>query len=188
MFSKYGNPKFADEKLEEFSAAFREKYAVTLLESHLSLVLRKKTNFIGSKALNFAIKYVGQSTKMPLTMNKLKPFVEKLLYDVIVAPIMLITHRDVTLFKEDPIEYVRKQNDFTETLFAPKNTAVDLLLYLCKYKSTKKSKQPDYLEGFLQFCAKNLQQYSQAVATGQALDWRVKESILYAIGSLFEEI
>lgn len=45
---------------------------------------------------------------MPLTMNIMKPYVEKLLYEVIISPIMLITHRDVTLFKEDPIEYVRK--------------------------------------------------------------------------------
>jgi hypothetical protein len=140
MFSKYGNPKFADEKLEDFSKAFRDTFVVPLLESHLTLVLRRKTNFIGSKALNFAIKYVGQATKMPISMAKLKPFVEKLLYEVIVAPVMLLTHRDISLFKEDPIEYVRKQNDFTETLFAPKNTAVDLLMYLCKYKSAKKQK------------------------------------------------
>lgn len=79
-----------------------------MLESHLQLVLKRKTHFVGSKALNFGIKYVSQSTKMPATMIKLKPFLEKLLTDVIVMPIMLLTHKDVTLFKEDPIEYVRK--------------------------------------------------------------------------------
>ncbi len=77
---------------------------------------------------------------------------------------MLITHKDISLFKEDPIEYVRKQYDFTETLFAPKNNAVDLLMYFCKYKSGKKSKQPDYLKNFLQFCAVSLTQYAQAQA------------------------
>lgn len=41
-------------------------------------------------------------------MTKLKPFVERLLYEVIITPIMLITHKDVSLFKEDPIEYIRK--------------------------------------------------------------------------------
>ena len=41
LFSKYGNPKFADEKYEAFSAAFREKYVLPLLESHLQLVLRR---------------------------------------------------------------------------------------------------------------------------------------------------
>ena len=90
---------------------------------------------------------------MPLTMNKLLPFVEKLLFEIIVAPIMLITHRDVTIYNDDPIEYIRKQTDFTETLSSPKNTALDLLLYLCKYKSSKKAKQPDFLKKFLMFCA-----------------------------------
>ena len=74
---------------------------------------------------------------------------------------MYITHKDVTLYKEDPIEFVRKQNDFTETLFSPKNTVVDLLTYLCQYKSVKKAKRPDYLHKFLQFCVNGLNEYSQ---------------------------
>ena len=35
MFSKYGNPKFVDEKFEDFSGRFKETFAVPLLESHL---------------------------------------------------------------------------------------------------------------------------------------------------------
>ena len=41
LFSKYGNPKFSDERFEEFSKAFRSKYAIPLLESHLAVVLRR---------------------------------------------------------------------------------------------------------------------------------------------------
>lgn len=108
LFSKYGNSKHADNKYAKISQLFTEKYSLMLLESHLQQVLKKKTNFVGSKALNFSLKYVSQSTKMKLTMDKLKPFVEKLLYDVIVTPIMLITHRDITVYSDDPIEYVRK--------------------------------------------------------------------------------
>jgi hypothetical protein len=93
-------------------------------------------------------------------MNMLKPYVENLLYETII-PIMLVSHKDVTLYKEDSIEYIRKQLDFTETLFSPKNTVVDLLIYLCNYKSVKKSKKPDYLNNFLSFCANNLNQYAQ---------------------------
>lgn len=69
--------------------------------------------------MNFAIKYVSQATKLATTMKILKPFVENLLFETII-PIMLITHKDVVLFKEDPIEYIRKQNDFTDTMFNPK--------------------------------------------------------------------
>jgi len=56
-------------------------------------------------------------------MTKLKPFVERLLYEVIIEPIMLITRNGVSLFNEDPIKY----NDFSETLFAVKKNSVQLL-------------------------------------------------------------
>ena len=107
MFSKYGNVKFVDEKFEEFSKKFYSTYAVPLLESHLQLVFRRKTHFVGSKALNFAVKYVSASTKLENTMKMIKPFVENLLYEIII-PLMKPTHKDVTLFKEDAIEYIRK--------------------------------------------------------------------------------
>ena len=109
--SKYGNPKFVDQEREAFSKMFQDKYAVPLLESHLALVFKRKTHFVGSKTLNFAIKYVSAATKIQITMDKLKPFVENLLYETII-PIMLVTQKDVTLYKDDPIEYIRKQLDF----------------------------------------------------------------------------
>lgn len=183
IFAKYGNPKFVDKKFEAFSQRFYNDFSGPLLESHLQIVFRRKTHFVGSKTLNFAIKYLSSSTKLEKTMALLKPFAENLLYETII-PIMLVTHKDVTLYKEDPIEFIRKQLDFTETLFSPKNTVVDLLIYLCSYKSNKKNKKPDFLHSFLQYCATNLNQYKEQPNP----DWRIKEAILYAIGSLREKI
>jgi hypothetical protein len=40
-------------------------------------------------------------------MNVLMQYVENLLFETII-PIMLITHKDVIMFKEDRIEYIRK--------------------------------------------------------------------------------
>ena len=71
-------------------------------------MFRRKTNFVGSKALNFAIKYLSSSTKIEKTMEMLKPFIDNLLYTTII-PIMLITHKDVTQYKDDEVEYIRKQ-------------------------------------------------------------------------------
>ena len=133
-----------------------------LLESHLQLMFRRKSGFVGSKTLNFNIKFVAASTKLPRTMTKLLPFIENILYET-VMPIMLVTHKDVMLFDEDPIEYIRKQLDFTETLFMPKNTVIDLLQYICSYISTPKTKgkkvkrKPDYLFPFLNFVVNNMQ-------------------------------
>jgi len=84
-------------------------------------------------------------------MEKLKPFVTNILYDTVI-PILFVTQRDLTKFETEPVEFIRSQYDFTETLFQPKNQIQDLLCYLCKYSSQKKKKnqkkrpRPDYLD------------------------------------------
>jgi hypothetical protein len=119
---KYGDPSIVEDKvlIKSFANNFSVKYAMPLLESHLQIVLARKNTFQGSKALSFAIKFLSNCTKREATMEKLKPFVENLLFDTIV-PILYITERDVSTFNSDPIEYIRNQYDFTETLFQPKN-------------------------------------------------------------------
>ena len=106
--SKYGNPKFVDEKFTPFSNKFQNMYAIPLLQVHLKLVLYRKTNFVGSKCLNFNIKYLSSSTKIDVTMEHLKPYVNNLLYETII-PIMLMTQKDIKLYEEDSIEYIRRQ-------------------------------------------------------------------------------
>ena len=79
---------------------------MNLLESHLQIMFAKKNQFVGSKALNFAIKFTSASTKQQITMEKIKPFVEDILQNIIV-PIMFTSEQDVELFTNEPIEYIR---------------------------------------------------------------------------------
>lgn len=124
-------------------------------------------------------------------MEKLKPYVENILYDTII-PIMFITEKDMSTFNNDPIEYIRNQYDFTETLFQPKNQVQDLLCYLCKYSSEKKKKKksvkPDYLHKFLSFAVKNLNDYQEMIKSGQGADFRIKEALMFAISCIIDEI
>ena len=71
-------------------------------------MFKRKTHFVGSKTLNFVIKLVTTATKVKLTMDKMIPFIENILYETVV-PLMLTSNRDLQLFEEDPIEYIRKQ-------------------------------------------------------------------------------
>jgi hypothetical protein len=59
MFIKYGNPKIVEEK-----EAFWEKYNILLLECHLKSFFAKKDQFVGTKTLSFAIKFIGAATKI----------------------------------------------------------------------------------------------------------------------------
>lgn len=70
-------------------------------------MFKKKTNFVGSKTLNFVIKLVTTATKVKLTMDKMLPFIDNILYETVI-PLMLTSSRDQELFEQDPIEYIRK--------------------------------------------------------------------------------
>ena len=191
---KYGNPSIVEDTtlIKSFANNFSFKYNIPLLESHLQLLFSRKQNHVGSKALNFSIKFLSASTKLENTMEKMRPFVENILYDTIV-PILFITHKDLQQYENDPIEYIRAQYDFTETMFHPKNQVQDLLMYLCKYSSEKKKKgkkrpRPDYLHQFLEFTVKNLNEYAEKINSGQGADWRIKEALMFAILTLRDEI
>lgn len=167
LFSKYGNIIYNKDEFADFNKYFIDNFAENLLESHLQLMFSRKTQFVGSKCLNFNIKFVSSSIKIPKTMAKLKPFIENIMYETAI-PIMMATERDLTLFNDDPIEYIRKQEDFTETLYMPKNTTIDLLQYICMYKSggDSSSVKPDYLFPFLNYAVNNMKNYKQLQQTG----------------------
>ena len=95
LFSKYANPKWTTENSEEeaWSKHFQQNYAETLCESHLQLMFKRKTHFVGSKTLNFVIKLVSSATKIPTTMNKMLPFIDNILYETAI-PLMIVSNRD----------------------------------------------------------------------------------------------
>lgn len=99
LFSKYGNSVNTKDhdQFAAFGVYFSSNFNLTLLESHLQLMFSRKTNFVGSKCLNFNIKVVSAAVKIEQTMTKLKPYIDNILYDMAV-PIMLVSHRDINLF------------------------------------------------------------------------------------------
>jgi hypothetical protein len=120
VFVKYGDPIIVEEGARAFADNFAAKYTLSLFESNLQLLFSKKTSFVGSKCLNFAIKFISKCSQLKTTMENLKPFVETILFDCVI-PIMFVTQKDMETFENDGVEYIRNIYDFTETLFQPKN-------------------------------------------------------------------
>ena len=126
-----------------------------LLESHLKLVFKKKTNFVGSRTLNFNLKLIKQSIKIAGLKEKLIPFVDTILYEIVI-PLLIMSNKDIQQFEEDPIEYIRSLFDFLESIFMPKNTTIELLVGICNIKPQKGRKvKPTYLVPFLTFATNN---------------------------------
>ena len=114
MFTKYSVPAKIDDWLRPFAKSYMDKHFSPLLESHLQLIFARKTGFVGSKALNYAFKYITGCTHTHNTMATLKPFVNNILYDTII-PLMLITENDIEIFETEPTEYIRDQYSYAET-------------------------------------------------------------------------
>lgn len=96
LFMRYANmAKYANHTNndKQWCTFFIENFSETLCESHLQLMFKRKTHFVGFKALNFVIKLVSQATKVERTMAKMLPFVENILYETAI-PLMFVTNRD----------------------------------------------------------------------------------------------
>ena len=191
LFSKYGTTKnrAPSDFHQAFCANFVETLVPTLLDSHLQLVFRKKTNFVGSIALSYAIQFLEHASRVPLTMSIMEPYIENILYETTI-PVIMVTGLDAFLFIEDPVEFVRRQSDSSETLFSYRQKMISFMYTLCAYKRDKNDYSPVYLHKFLEFCVTNLHQYSAQLQEnqGQEMDWRIKEAIMHVIGSLCDLI
>lgn len=102
-------------------------------------------------------------------------------------------------FEEDPREYINSQYDFMESSMSPKAQACELLTELCKYssivkkvkkngKTVKKRGKPDYMHAFIEFVVQHLNEYKERVNTNQQVDWRIKEALIFAIGTIKDEL
>ena len=143
-----------------------------LLEPHMKILFSRRQNFVGSKCLNFVIKFVLTSARMDFTMAMLKPYIPDILHDTIL-PITFLTQEDMQTFESEPIEYIQSSSDFNETVFRPRNQVSVLLRHLTGYSSSSlgtldrnmlpkddaRRTPPDYLHGFVEFVVKNLRDY-----------------------------
>jgi len=55
-------------------------------------------------------------------------------------------------------------------------------------KNKKKKGKPLFLQPFLQYAVKNLNEYNSQFSMGNKPDWRIKEALMYSIGSIRDEI
>lgn len=138
--NRYGNVTKNTQKKEmvAFCEEFDNNYALPILQSHLNIVLAKKTNFVGTKTLSSALKLVTISLKTQRTRLMIQDKIGTLLYDVCL-PLMLITQHEYMLWQENPIEYVRYQVDQSNT-FNPKKQAKNLIKVICSIKQNKREK------------------------------------------------
>jgi hypothetical protein len=94
---------------------------------------------------------------------------------------MLLTEKDIEDFEADPIEFVRKTRDTSPTAYSAKNSVLEMISHVTRFKSSKDEKEfPDYLEVYFQYCIDNLSEYMKQ----ESPDYRIKDALLLNIGQM----
>ena len=110
--NRYGNNKsgFRQNAKANFCLQIDQKYVQPLLDSHLKILNAKKTQFVGIKTLNYALRFVGIALKTAKTRKMCQEHIELILFQL-TLPLLLLTEAECNIWNENPIEYVRLQVD-----------------------------------------------------------------------------
>lgn len=150
----------------------------SVLKCHLGIILKKRTNFVGTKTLCSALKTVQIAIKYNKTRRLIQDHINVILYEISL-PLMLIGQAEYVSWSDNPIEYVRQQVDQSNP-FNAKSIVKLLVRQICGIRASRKQRVSEYLQAYLQVLATNLEQPSE--------DFRVKEAILHSLGNLADLI
>lgn len=134
-------------QLRAFSEYFEQNHVAPVLQSHLAIILAKRTNFVGTKTLCGALKTVQIGLKFRPTRQLIQDHINAIMYEISL-PLMLITQADVDLWQENPIEYVRTQVDQSNP-FNVRSIVKLLVQQVCMIKQSKKEKVSQHLQAYL---------------------------------------
>lgn len=128
------------------------------------------------KVVHYAMKYIYYALSFESTLNVLTPIMDRLLFGVIFR-LTFLTRHDEKIWKEDPEEYIRKEEDVSQITTDNKNLALDLLEKLCKDKKT--GCMMKMLKYFHSVFTMNVDPYDNS-----APSIIVKEAVLRTMGTL----
>eukprot|EP00762_Andalucia_godoyi_P006639 ANDGO_06204.mRNA.1 Importin beta-like SAD2 len=130
MLIRYGNPKTASKEYKPFSERFMSTYACSFLDVFLSIIAATVHHSIPPKIVNFALNYTAHALQLAITFKKIKPMLPQLLFEYC-FPIICLNKEDFQLFEENPVEYIRRQNDIMDEYENPSKTAMNLFTEVC---------------------------------------------------------
>ena len=185
IFQKYGNPKFAQKELKEFSKFVQDNLAQGLLTINIQILQDSKQKFVHPHTLSLAFRYIAETVKHPKFNSMIKQSLTDLLQNC-AFPLLQISPSNAQLWDLDPREFSRLLFEEDENCdYDPRYAALTLIDTACSEELYLDSKEGSYhpiLAEFLGFL-------------GTTLDKSIKENkprafdaAQYAIGKLEEEI
>ena len=129
-----GNKRIYTNKrsLDSFFLEFEQNYVTDLCNSHLKILLARKTQFVGTKTLNSALRFVATALGKAKVRRMCQEHIQTILYEL-TLPLMLVTQQEFELWTSDAVEYVRLQVDRSNA-YNVKRTNQELIKTICNIR------------------------------------------------------
>jgi len=167
-FQRNANAAYLEAGMKALTDFFVSTYSLPVTRTVLALVLRAD-RFLPNIVLNYLFKFLTQAIKVQQTAAEVKSQVVPLVSQVIMPRVCRVPS-DEEVWRENPVEFIRKENDLGRAYYSAKSAALDLLVALCGDKNL--------LVGFMTFL-------SEALPGASLLG---KEALLLAVGSLADQL
>lgn len=82
---------------DRFFTEFDTNYAAKLCNSHLNILLSKKEQFVGTKSLNSALRFVSMAIKTNKMRKMCQPHIQTILYDL-TLPLLLVSQYEMYIW------------------------------------------------------------------------------------------
>jgi hypothetical protein len=176
FIQRYGNPRYAGDEYKSFADFFRSNTSVVLLGPVMNaLTLRPTGKYITNEVHIMCMNYLTSCIEMSPPYKAIKHHLDFIIFQVI-FPTLAMSEEELSLFKNDPQEFIRKVHDPFEDTLDPRVSATTLLQMLARYR------QKDVLPLVMPFIHASLMEYAHAPM--QSKNYRQKDAILVAVASL----
>ena len=88
---------------DNFYREFDAQYSAVLCQSHLKVLLARKTQFVGTKTLNSALHFVATALGKAKMRRLCQEHISTILFEL-TLPLLLITQNEFSLWSENAVE------------------------------------------------------------------------------------
>lgn len=140
-----------------------------------NLAIKASGGFITDNLHRMCLAYMMSSVELSPTYKIIKPHLDFVIFQAI-FPTLCLSSEDIELFTDDPVEFVRKIHDPMEDWLDPRQSAVNLLQTLARYRTK------DVLPKVLPYFQSILQTYADAPM--ESKNFVAKDGVLVAFATI----
>ena len=166
FFSRYFIKLYLKEHNLFICEYFQNNWATQFFKVIANAVFNQKTQFLTDSVLNFYIKYITQSVKFEPLLKEFKPELAGRILIYVCLPLLAIKESDQEIWTDNPVEFIRKNEDEIKAYYSKKTSAISLILILC---------EKGYLIPFFNYLNAELLKNP---------DWVRKDSLFLVLGSI----